>query len=54
MLKAIPDILAQIVEQKKQELGRRVDGLEQRAVASIPKRRDFTAALLKRRPGHHR
>ncbi len=50
MLKAIPDILAQIVEQKKQELGPRADGLEQRAVASISRRRDFTAALLKRRP----
>jgi len=56
MLKAIPDILAQIVEQKKQELGRRADGLEkragleQRAADSVTKRRDFQAALAKRRP----
>ena len=50
MLKAIPDILAQIVERKKQELGQRVDDLERRAVEAISKRRDFTAALAQRRP----
>jgi indole-3-glycerol phosphate synthase len=50
MLKAIPDILAQIVERKKQELGQRVDDLERRAVEAISRRRDFTAALGQRRP----
>jgi len=50
MLKAIPDILAQIVERKKQELGQRLDGLERRAEESISRRRDFAAALTQRRP----
>ena len=50
MLKAIPDILAQIVERKKQELRQRVDDVERRAVEAISKRRDFTAALAQRRP----
>src|SRR5579864_9042466 len=50
MLKAIPDILAQIVERKKQELGQRLDGLKRRAEESISKRRDFAAALAQRRP----
>jgi indole-3-glycerol phosphate synthase len=50
MLKAIPDILAQIVERKKQELDQRVDGLERRAEESISRRRDFAAALAQRRP----
>jgi indole-3-glycerol phosphate synthase len=50
MLKAIPDILAQIVERKKQELSQRVDDLEGRAVEAISQRRDFTAALAQRRP----
>jgi indole-3-glycerol phosphate synthase len=50
MLKAIPDILAQIVERKKQELGQRFEGLERRAEESISRRRDFAAALAQRRP----
>jgi indole-3-glycerol phosphate synthase len=52
MLKTIPDILAQIVEQKKQELEQRVpvDGLERRAVEAISTRRDFQAALCRRPP----
>jgi indole-3-glycerol phosphate synthase len=50
MLKAIPDILAQIVERKKQELGQREDGLESRAREAISRRRDFAAALAQRRP----
>ena len=50
MLKAIPDILAQIVERKKQELGQRLDGLKRRAEESISGRRDFAAALTQRRP----
>ena len=56
MLKAIPDILAQIVEQKKQELGRRGDelkrhaGLEKRIEEAMSERRDFEAALRSKRP----
>src|SRR5579864_2827649 len=50
MLKAIPDILAQIVERKKQELRQRVDGLERRAEEAMLRRRDFAAALAQRRP----
>jgi indole-3-glycerol phosphate synthase len=50
MLKAIPDILAQIVEQKKQELGQRVDDVERRAGEAISRRRDFAAALAQHRP----
>jgi indole-3-glycerol phosphate synthase len=50
MLKAIPDILAQIVEQKKQELGQRVDDVERRAGEAISRRRDFAAALTQHRP----
>jgi indole-3-glycerol phosphate synthase len=50
MLKAIPDILAQIVEQKKQDLGQRVDDVERRAGEAISRRRDFAAALAQRRP----
>jgi indole-3-glycerol phosphate synthase len=45
MVKAIPDILAQIVEQKKLELVRRDDGMERRAEESIAVRRDFEGAL---------
>src|SRR6185295_12935414 len=48
MVKAVPDILAQIVERKKLELEKRVPGLEQRAAESIPRRRDFDAALRAR------
>ena len=50
MLKAIPDILAQIVERKKQELGQRVDDVERRAGEAISRRRDFAASLARRRP----
>jgi indole-3-glycerol phosphate synthase len=50
MLKAIPDILAQIVERKKQELGQRVDDVARRAGEAISRRRDFAAALAQRRP----
>ena len=50
MVKAIPDILAQIVEQKKLELIQRVDGVEQRAEERIPGRRDFATALTSRQP----
>ncbi len=50
MVKAVPSILAQIVEQKKLELQERAPGLEARAEASIASRRDFTRALASRRP----
>jgi indole-3-glycerol phosphate synthase len=50
MVKAIPDILTQIVEQKKLELAQRVDGVERRAEESIPGRRDFAATLISRQP----
>jgi len=50
MMKTIPDILAQIVEQKKLDLGRRVAGMEDRAARSISQRRDFLAALTGRQP----
>jgi indole-3-glycerol phosphate synthase len=50
MVKAIPDILAQIVEQKKLELARRLDGIELQAEASINGRRDFAQALSMRAP----
>jgi indole-3-glycerol phosphate synthase len=45
MVKAVPGILAQIVEQKKLELRSRVQGLESRAANSIGDRRDFVQAL---------
>jgi len=45
MVKAIPDILAQIVEQKKLDLAVREPEVEQRAEESISGRRDFLAAL---------
>jgi len=45
MVKAIPDILAQIVEQKKLELAERVPGIELRAEESIAGRRNFASAL---------
>ena len=50
MVKAVPSILAQIVEQKKLELRERARGLEARAEASIASRRDFGRALAIRRP----
>lgn len=45
MTKAVPDILAQIVEQKKRDLGRVTDELEKRAEAATAGRRNFRAAL---------
>jgi indole-3-glycerol phosphate synthase len=45
MVNAIPDILAQIIEVKKTELGRIPRGLEYRAAASVASRRDFAGAL---------
>jgi indole-3-glycerol phosphate synthase len=50
MVKALPDILAQIVEQKKLELASREPGMEGRAEQSISERRDFLAALTGRAP----
>jgi indole-3-glycerol phosphate synthase len=50
MVKAIPDILAQIVQQKKLELTHRADGIELRAQKSIAGRRDFAAALTSHAP----
>lgn len=45
MTKAIPDILAQIVEQKKQNLVAVTDFFEQRAEHAVSARRDFQRAL---------
>jgi indole-3-glycerol phosphate synthase len=50
MVKALPDILAQIVEQKKLELASRETGIEAGAERSITERRDFLAALTSRAP----
>jgi indole-3-glycerol phosphate synthase len=50
MVKALPDILAQIVEQKKLELASREPGIEGLAERSISERRDFLAALTGRLP----
>jgi indole-3-glycerol phosphate synthase len=50
MVKAVPGILAQIVEHKKLELTRRADGLEVRAEAAVACRRDFAQALTSRTP----
>jgi indole-3-glycerol phosphate synthase len=50
MVKALPDILAQIVEQKKLELAFREAGVEGRAEQSISQRRDFLAALTGKTP----
>jgi indole-3-glycerol phosphate synthase len=50
MVKAIPDILAQIVDQKKLELTQRSEGIERRAEESIAGRRDFARALVSREP----
>lgn len=48
MVKAVPGILAEIIERKKVELLDRKPGLELRAEESIAGRRDFRAALLAR------
>src|SRR5271154_1233378 len=50
MVKALPDILAQIVEQKKLDLATREPGVEQLAEQSISGRRDFLGALTGRAP----
>jgi indole-3-glycerol phosphate synthase len=50
MVKALPDILATIVEQKKLDLAVREADVEERAERSIAQRRDFLAALTDRRP----
>lgn len=50
MVKAIPGILAQIVEHKKLELAVRADDVERRAEASVSSRRDFLHALSHRQP----
>jgi len=50
MLKAVPDILAQIVELKKRELAEREVDVESRAAAAISRRRDFSSALSQHRP----
>ena len=50
MVKALPDILAAIVEQKKLDLAVREPDIEQRAERSISQRRDFLAALNRHQP----
>ncbi|HTS48764.1 MAG TPA: indole-3-glycerol phosphate synthase TrpC [Bryobacteraceae bacterium] len=50
MVKAVPSILAQIVEQKKLELRERAPGMDARGETSIASRRDFARALASRRP----
>ena len=50
MVKAIPDILARIVEQKRLELSERETNIEERGQRSISQRRDFLGALTGRRP----
>jgi indole-3-glycerol phosphate synthase len=50
MVKAVPGILAQIVEQKKLELAARTEGVEERAGKSTSRRQDFVAALTSRQP----
>ncbi len=48
MVKALPDILATIVEQKKLDLAVREPDVEERAERSIGQRRDFLAGLTAR------
>jgi len=50
MVKAVPDILARIVDQKKAEPRRITRQLASEAEESIKKRRDFAAALTRARP----
>jgi indole-3-glycerol phosphate synthase len=50
MVKAVPDILARIVDQKKAEPRRLTSQLVSRAEQSIPDRRDFAAALHRDTP----
>ena len=46
MVRAVPDILAEIIEQKKIELLNREPDIEARADQAVNSRRDFKAALL--------
>ena len=46
MVKAVPDILARILQRKTEELQHRESDLELRAERATPDRRDFRAALL--------
>ena len=46
MVKTVPTILAQIVEQKRLELGHAEENVEQRALESMAGRRDFLGALI--------
>jgi indole-3-glycerol phosphate synthase len=50
MTKAVPDILAQIVEQKKRDLGAVTEELERRADLATAGRRNFLPALTSARP----
>jgi indole-3-glycerol phosphate synthase len=50
MVKAVPDILARIIDDKKTELKRRDPGIEKRAQASTSTRRRFASALLAIQP----
>lgn len=50
MVKALPDILATIVEHKRLDLAAREPDIEQRAEQSVSERRDFIAALTRDEP----
>jgi indole-3-glycerol phosphate synthase len=50
MVKALPDILARIVEQQKLDLATREGDVEERAERSIAQRRDFLEALTTHQP----
>jgi len=50
MVKTIPGILAQIVEQKRLELRHRAADMEQRAGESMAGRRDFAGAITRSDP----
>jgi indole-3-glycerol phosphate synthase len=50
MVKALPDVLVTIVEQKKLELQARETGIEERAERSVRERRDFFRALTSQAP----
>jgi indole-3-glycerol phosphate synthase len=50
MVKTVPTILAQIVEQNRLALGHAEENVEQRALESMAGRRDFLGALIGRAP----
>jgi indole-3-glycerol phosphate synthase len=50
MVKAVPDILAQIIERKQKDPALVTPNLERRAQASVAGRRDFIAALESKQP----